>query len=123
MHECSVVEQLLKLLTTRATEMNASSVRTVNLVVGELTGYMEESLRFYFKILARDTLLAEADLRVTYVKPKLHCPRCDTLFERRRYSFDCPACGSPGNMTKIGSEFYIDTIEVELNDAAPAPST
>ncbi len=122
MHEASVVEELVRLLRTKAEELHATSVRRVTLVVGELTGYMEESLGFYYEILSRDTLLAGSELVVTYVKPKLHCESCDALFERSLYSFDCPTCGRPGSMTKIGSEFYIESMEAELPDDEPKPA-
>lgn len=112
MHECSVVEQLVKIASKKAAEAEASGVKSVNVVVGELTGYMEDSIRFYFRLLAKDTPLEDAQLNVTFVKPKLRCPSCGNLFERERFSFDCPDCGTAGEPTKTGSEFYIDTMEV-----------
>ena len=113
MHECSVVEQLIKISCGKAEEFHAGKVKKINLVVGELTGYMEESLVFYFNLLSKNTPVEGAVLSVTYVKPKLHCSACGKLFERQKFSFDCPDCGVPGEMTKSGSEFYIDTMEVE----------
>ena len=113
MHECSVVEQLVKISCKNAEEAHANKVKAINLVIGELTGYMEESLVFYFNLLSKDTLVEGAELKVTYIKPKLICNTCGKLFEREKFSFDCPQCGVPGEMTKSGSEFYIDTMEVE----------
>ena len=112
MHECSVVEQLVKIASAKAADAGASEVRQIRLVVGELTGYMEESILFYFKILSKDTILNGAGLDITYVKPKLRCPSCGKLYAREKFTFDCPDCGTPGEMTKTGSEFYIDTMEV-----------
>jgi hydrogenase nickel incorporation protein HypA/HybF len=112
-HECSVVEQLVKIARTRAAESGAGKVTAVNIVVGEMTGYMEESLRFYFTLISKDTELDGAELRVTYVKPRLRCEKCGKLFIRERFSFDCPDCHTPGIFTKEGSEFFIDTIEIE----------
>lgn len=112
MHECSVVEQMVKIASKKAAEAEASGVTSINVVIGELTGYMEDSIRFYFRLLAKDTILENAQLNISFVKPKLRCPSCDKLFERARFSFDCPDCGTAGEMTKTGSEFYIDTMEV-----------
>ena len=47
------------------------------------------------------------------IKPKLKCPKCGELFERRPMSFACPVCGTDGGPTDIGKEFYIESIEVE----------
>ena len=120
MHEASVVEELVKILKAKADELHAVSVRRVNLVVGELTGYMEESLTFYYEILSRGSILEGSELAVRYVKPKLRCESCDSFFERSLYSFACPTCGRPGVMTKIGSEFYIESMEADLPDERPA---
>ena len=112
MHECSVVEQLVKIASAKALESHASEVKRIRLVVGELTGYMEESIRFYFGILSKGTILNGAGIDITYVKPMLRCPSCGRLYERVKFTFDCPDCGIAGEMTKTGSEFYIDTMEV-----------
>jgi hydrogenase nickel incorporation protein HypA/HybF len=47
------------------------------------------------------------------VKPKIKCPKCGLLFERKMFTFDCPECGTPGVMTKVGNEFYIDSMDIE----------
>jgi hydrogenase nickel incorporation protein HypA/HybF len=112
-HECSVVESIIKSVRKHADENNAKKVRAVSLVVGEMTGYMQESLDFYFKILTRDNDLAGCELKITYIKPLMKCNTCGKIFERTRFSFDCPDCKIPANMTKTGTEFYIESIEVE----------
>ena len=119
MHEASVVEELVRILKAKSDELHAASVRRVTLVVGELTGYMEESLVFYYEILSRGSILEGSELAVRYVKPKLHCESCNIFFERSLYSFACPTCGRPGLMTKIGSEFYIESMEADLPDTEP----
>ncbi|HEY1407148.1 MAG TPA: hydrogenase maturation nickel metallochaperone HypA [Spirochaetota bacterium] len=113
MHECSVVENLIRVTRAHLKDSKVAKVKSINLVVGELTGYVDDSLRFYFRVLSKDTELEGAEINVTYVKPKLRCEKCGKIFERARFSFDCPDCGVPGEMTKEGTEFYIDTIEVE----------
>lgn len=113
MHEASVVEALVKIASDEAEKRGAARVSAINLVVGETTGYMAESLEFYFRNFSRSTKLEGAALNVSYVKPKIRCPSCGLMFERRRFSFDCPECGTPGVMTSVGNEFYIDTMEVE----------
>jgi hydrogenase nickel incorporation protein HypA/HybF len=117
MHEASAVEALVKIVAAEARAHGAQRIRRIDLVVGETTGYMEESLAFYLRILGKGTPAEGAGLSIRYVKSLLRCPACGKDFERSRFSFDCPDCGEPGVMTKAGSEFYIDSIEVE--EAAP----
>lgn len=113
MHEASVVEALVRIAVEEATRREAARVLAVNLVVGETTGYMAESLEFYFKTSTKGTVLEGAALNIRYVKPLIKCPSCGKLFERKRFTFDCPDCGVPGTMTSVGNEFYIDTMEIE----------
>ncbi len=135
MHEASAVEAVVRIVDQEVRRLDAASAgpagiegnastgetraTKVRLVVGEGTGHMEASLVFYFAVLAKGTRAEGAELLVRYVKPRLRCSACDQSFERQRFSFNCPSCGGPGEMTKIGSEFYVDTIDVE-NGPDPA---
>jgi hydrogenase nickel incorporation protein HypA/HybF len=113
-HEASAIESVVKIVSEEAQRREAAHrVKKVNLVVGESTGHFEDALVFYFAIFAKGTATEGAALGVTYVKPQLRCTSCQKLFERKRFSFECPHCGGQGVMTKIGSEFYIDSIEIE----------
>jgi hydrogenase nickel incorporation protein HypA/HybF len=113
MHEASASEAVVKMACAEALSRGAAAVTSINLVVGEATGYMRASLEFYVAASAKGTIAEGAALDVRYVKPRLLCPSCDREFERARFSFDCPDCGQQGLMTKAGSEFYIDSIEIE----------
>jgi hydrogenase nickel incorporation protein HypA/HybF len=112
-HESSVVEQLIRIAKQQVNERNAKKVYKISLVVGEGTGYMEESLKYYFNIMSRGSELEGAELAVRYIKTQLFCENCGEHFERKLFSFECPKCGKTGKFTKIGQEFYIDSMEVE----------
>ena len=120
MHEASAAEAIVKMVAEEAAarakaEAKGYRVSRISLVVGETTGYMRESMEFYVAASARGTAVEGAALDIRYVKPRLRCPACGLEFERKRFSFDCPACGAQGEMTKAGSEFYIDSIEIEAS--------
>lgn len=125
MHEASASEALVKMVSEEAlsrgrAEGRAFRVTRISLVVGESTGYMRESLEFYFAASAKGTPAEGAALDLCYVKPLLRCPSCGLEYERRRFTFECPTCGAQGAMTKAGSEFYVDSIEI---DEAPAEAS
>jgi hydrogenase nickel incorporation protein HypA/HybF len=118
MHEASASEAIVKMVSDEALAQSGRDgrqyrVTRINLVVGVATGYMRESLEFYVAASARGTLAEGAALDIRYVKSLLRCPSCGLEYERRRFTFECPACGAQGAMTKAGSEFYIDSINVE----------
>ena len=112
MHEASAAEALVKMASEEATAHGAARVTRINLVVGETTGYMRESLEFYIAASAKGTVAEGADLDIRYVKPLLRCPSCGLEFARARFTFDCPNCGAQGVMTKAGNEFFVDSIEI-----------
>lgn len=112
MHEASVVESLVAMLGEEVARQGGGRVTAIRLVVGEATGYMAESLAFYLGELGRGTPLEGAKLELRYVKPKLRCVACGKEFERKRFSFQCPSCGGQGRMTKIGAEFYVESIDL-----------
>ena len=112
-HEASITEALVKMVEAAATERQAIQVKEVNLVVGELTGYMADSLRFYYDIFAREKPCKGAKLTVEYVKPTMICDSCQHEFERQRFSFDCPKCGLAARPGNRGEEFYIRDLVIE----------
>ncbi|MGI5874934.1 MAG: hydrogenase maturation nickel metallochaperone HypA [Bacillota bacterium] len=113
MHEYPITQQIIKIAENHAREAGAEKVKAVNLVVGDYSGFIGDSIQMYFDIISEGTLCEGADVRVKRVKPKLRCESCGTYFERKLFSFECPACGGEGRPTEIGKEFYIDSIEVE----------
>ena len=70
-------------------------------------------IKMYFDIIGKGTLVEGAELEITYIKPKLKCESCGKLFERKRYSFECPECKGQGVPSDIGKEFYVEDIEIE----------
>ncbi len=60
MHEQSIVESLLALAIENAEKAKASKILRIYLVVGELSGVVEESVDFYFSIPGKDTIASES---------------------------------------------------------------
>jgi len=112
MHELPITEQIVKIAEEHGQKARASKIESIRLVVGERSGYISESIQMYFDIISQGTLCEGAKLEIETIKPKLKCPKCETLFERLPMRFDCPECGTDGEPTDIGREFYIDSMVV-----------
>jgi len=108
MHEYSIAQNILQTVIEHA---NGAKVVQINLVIGESSGILGESLRMYFDIFAENTICEDAVVEIETVKPKLKCKICGTLFVRKPFTFECE-CGSEGEPTDIGREFYIKSITV-----------
>ena len=113
MHEYPITEQIIKIASRHCQEAGAEKVTEINLVVGEYSGYIAESIRMYFDLISKDTDCEGAKINIANVKPKLRCSKCGELFYKELLMFECPLCGGEGNPSEIGKEFYIDSIQVE----------
>lgn len=113
MHEYPITQQIVKICESYAKENHGKKVTQVNLVVGEYSGFIGESIQMYFTEISKGTLCEGASISIERIKPKLKCETCGTFFERQRFSFDCPKCPGQGVPTEIGKEFYIKDIEIE----------
>jgi hydrogenase nickel incorporation protein HypA/HybF len=113
MHEYPITEQLVKIAEEHCNKAEADKVTRINLVVGEYSGFVPESIHMYFDLIAEGTRCEGAEVDITRVKAKLECPACGEIFSRALLSFACPKCGTDGGPTDIGKEFYIESIEVE----------
>ena len=115
MHEGPVTQEIIR-IASEAAEQENGRVTVINLVVGEDSGFIGESIQMYFDVMAQGTPCEGALLYIEGIKPKLRCTRCGQLFYRRPFSFTCPACGGDGRPTEIGKEFYVKNVELEVAD-------
>ncbi len=116
MHEGPVVEELLKMV-AEASGGQGTRVTRIRLTVGEATGYMEASLKFYLGVLGKGTIAEGAELDITYAKSVLRCRACGSEWERKKGSNACPSCGGAGVLTERGREFILESIEVAEKEA------
>jgi hydrogenase nickel incorporation protein HypA/HybF len=114
MHEYPLTEQIIKMAEEHARKEGASKVKHINLVVGDDSGCVADCIGLYFDLIAKESLCEKATLSIKRVKPMLRCQVCGKLFERRLFHFNCPAetCRGEGRPTKIGREFYVESIEI-----------
>jgi hydrogenase nickel incorporation protein HypA/HybF len=113
MHEQSIVESLLALALENAWKANARKIVSINLVVGDYTGVMEDAVNLYFNFLSKDTIASGAQINFTHVPGQLRCRDCDILFPLQNHDYHCPKC--EGKRVEIvgGRELYIEDMEVE----------
>jgi hydrogenase nickel incorporation protein HypA/HybF len=112
MHELSVTESMLGVVLKHAQANNATRVTRINMVLGEMSSVMEESVRFYFDIIAKDTVAQDAELNFKRMKLTGRCGVCGHEFEVVEFDFNCPEC--KGTQTEIvtGREFQVESIEI-----------
>lgn len=113
MHEYSVTESVLAMALEKASQVGASKIIRINLVVGELSGIVSECVQFYFDVISQNTMASGAQLSFAIRPTRLRCTRCREVFVPRRDDLACPACGEPAGEIIGGRECFLESIEVE----------
>jgi hydrogenase nickel incorporation protein HypA/HybF len=113
MHELPVVLEVIKIVNEEAKQKGFKTVRSITIVVGELSAVMSESVQLYFELLSEGTACEGAKLVFEHKPSLLHCRSCGLKFEHVKV-FDCPECGEMAYLVKgSGRELYVKSIEAE----------
>ena len=113
MHEFGITENIINIAVNKADEAQASKVMQINLVIGEMSGFVPDCIQFYFDSLSKDTIAQGAILHFELVPTQLRCRNCSTIFQPRDTLWSCPKCWSQSIELSRGQEFYIESLEVE----------
>ncbi|MEM4724957.1 MAG: hydrogenase maturation nickel metallochaperone HypA [Candidatus Hadarchaeum sp.] len=113
MHELSITQHMLNIVVDHAQRAGAKRVIAIHLVVGELTGFIDDSIQFYFDMLSPDTIAAGATLNIRRVSAHLRCRVCGAEFAPKDSNWLCPQCSAVGGDVLAGREFLIESIEIQ----------
>lgn len=113
MHELPVVLDIINVVTDEAKKQNFTKVTSIDLVIGELSSIIDESVQMYFDIASRDTPCQNARLTFEHIPATLKCRNCSLEFPHKK-SFQCPECNGDAYLVKgSGTEFYIKSFNGE----------
>jgi hydrogenase nickel incorporation protein HypA/HybF len=113
MHEYAVTQSIIDIVAAEAAKRGAARVSAINLVIGDLSSIIDDSVALYFDLIAAGTVAAGAKLHFRRVKPEFYCRNCQKNFSKPPQGFDCPVCGALGSPTEIGKEFYVESMEID----------
>ncbi len=119
MHELAVVQSLLQLTLDHAAQHRARRVLALDLVIGQLSSIVDDCVQFYWDILARDTIAAEAQLRFHRIPARFQCRDCGATFDLDESRLTCPHCQSIHFDLIQGDEFRLESIDIEEEDPTP----
>jgi hydrogenase nickel incorporation protein HypA/HybF len=111
-HELSIAGAVLDSALAHA---GGRTVTGVSVRTGAMRQVVGRSLRFYWEIVARDTLCEGATLALEEIATVLRCRRCEEAWSPQIPAFCCPACGSSDVEIAAGDELEIEYIEVEVD--------
>jgi len=113
MHELAITQSMLDIVLEQAEKAGAREVGKINLVIGEMTGVVDECVQFYFDFLSKGTSAEGAALSFTKVPTTARCRGCDKAFELKEFDWACPYCQGNDMEIVAGKELFVESIEVE----------
>ncbi|WP_027856410.1 hydrogenase maturation nickel metallochaperone HypA [Marinobacterium jannaschii] len=113
MHEMSIAEGIIQVLEDQAVVQSFSRVKAVWLEIGPLAMIEQESLRFCFEAVTRNSIAEGAQLQIIELPGEAFCMQCmRTVTINKRYDA-CSYCGSYQLQVTQGEEMRIKELEVE----------
>jgi hydrogenase nickel incorporation protein HypA/HybF len=114
MHELAVTQSILNIALRHAGQ--AKRITGIHLVMGELSTNVDDSIQFYWDLIAKDTIAEGAQLHFRRVPAELQCMACFEKYHPGQGELVCPKCGSVGAKIIAGEEFSVESIDVEEQD-------
>ncbi len=113
MHELSVAQSILKIGLQYAEKAEAKRITDLNIVMGELSSIVDDSIQFYWDIIAQDTIAEGATLHFRRVPAELQCLACLEKYHPTYQDLICPKCSGVEAKIIAGEEFSLESIDVE----------
>ncbi len=117
MHELSVAESLIKIISEEMAKHGLNKLLSVKVVHGQISAIVPEALETAFEILTINTPFAGAAFSMELKPMVVRCRQCGQEFsptQEERMIMPCPRCATElGHEIISGRELYIDHIEAE----------
>lgn len=113
MHELAVTENILNIVLKYAKDAQATKVSKIFLVIGDLSSIVDDSIQFYWDIIAKDTIAEGAQLCFKRIATTFECTKCKAWYSPDGDSILCPTCGGADIRIISGEEFFLEAIDVE----------
>lgn len=113
MHELTVTESILEITLRHAKQAEAKRVIHLYLVIGQLSSIVDDSVQFYWDLIAKDTIAEGAQLHFRRVPAELMCLDCGNHYSPDGETLACPTCQSSHVRVSAGDEFRLESIDVE----------
>jgi hydrogenase nickel incorporation protein HypA/HybF len=113
MHELAVTQSILNIALRHAQLAQAKRISAIHIVLGELSTNVDDSIQFYWDLIAKGTIAEGATLHFRRVPAELQCMACFTKYTPGGGELVCPTCGSVGAKIISGEQSSVESIDVE----------
>ncbi|HTY81860.1 MAG TPA: hydrogenase maturation nickel metallochaperone HypA [Dehalococcoidales bacterium] len=113
MHESAFTDSLLSLVLSKAQEAGGGKITRINVVIGEISGIVDDCVLQYFNILRENTPAESAELIFEKKSLLLKCRVCGQEFTPAGGPWECPECHEASVEILSGRDCYLQSIEVD----------
>lgn len=113
MHEMSLAMNIVDLAVSKAQAGGGRKINQIEVEIGSLAGVMTDSLEFCFEAASRETIAAEAYLKIIEVQGKGNCQGCGVVFPVESLMAQCPQCSEYCVSITQGRELRVVSITVD----------
>jgi hydrogenase nickel incorporation protein HypA/HybF len=112
-HELPVTESILRIASEHAEKAGASRIVAIHLRIGDMAGFINDSIQFYVDLLTPGTLAEGVTLHFHRIATRFQCWECEQEFDPEGRDWRCPHCGANGGKVIAGKEFFVESIEID----------
>lgn len=113
MHELTITESLLEIALRHGEKARANRITDLYLVIGELSSVIDDSVQFYWEIIAKDTPAEGAKLHFQRKPTEIQCLDCGNIYQPVDNNLACLDCNSIKINILSGEEFFLEAINIE----------
>lgn len=113
MHELSIAMSIVETCIEETGKAGGSSVSSIELEIGKLSGVIPEALEFSWDVAIKDTLLEKSRLVINVIEARARCVDCGNTFVLDDSFSPCPSCGGYGKEILQGQELKIRALTIE----------
>lgn len=113
MHELSVTQNLLDLALQHGRSSNATRITDIYMVIGKFSSIVDDSVQFYWDFIAEGTIAEGAQLHFERIPARLRCLDCEIEYEPGDSDPGCPQCHGAHVKILNGTEFYLESINIQ----------
>ncbi len=114
MHEFSIAQNIVDIVTEKLDNHEFETVISVNVEVGEMSSVVPSALEFSFQVASESTPLEGAGLELKEIPLKVYCEKCDSNFSPQAvFNLVCPKCKDPNTEITQGDDLQVVSINCE----------
>jgi hydrogenase nickel incorporation protein HypA/HybF len=111
MHEFSIIQNIIEIVTSTAELNNVKEVHAVEVEVGMASGVVREAMEFAWNAGTKGTMLEHAELKIKEIPLAVKCNTCGHHYQPCEIYESCPGCGDVDPEVITGKELRVVALD------------